>query len=823
MKKTHKMSTENLKSSQNEVSNVMPKDGYGSSNITVLEGLEAVRKRPGMYIGSTSTTGLHHLIFELVDNSIDEFLAGFGNQISISLHLDGSVTVMDNARGIPVDTHVSGKSALEVVMTVLHAGGKFNNEIYKTSGGLHGVGASVTNALSSFCHVEVRKNGGVYEQSYRCGIPQYDVRRIGDTTSSGTRTTFKPDNTIFTDSTEFSFDYLSGRLRELAFLNKGISIVLTDEIHDKKEKFFFDGGLISFVEFLNRSKTVIHPKPIYICLDKDDVSVEVALQWNDSYSENIHSYANNINTLEGGTHLTGLRSALTRVIHHVANENKNAQNLKEGLSPEDIREGLTSVLHVKLGDPQFEGQTKNKLANSRIRAVVEGIVHEKLAEFFHEYPDIAKKIVSKIVDAARARIAARKAKELTRRKGALDLGGLPGKIADCQDRDPANCELFIVEGDSAGGSAKQGRDRRTQAVLPLFGKILNVEKATTDKMLSNQSVRLLVQALGTGLGRHEGDVDIAKLRYHKVIIMTDADVDGSHIRTLLLTFFYRQMKELVARGHLYIAQPPLYKYKKQKSERYLKDESELESFLIDNGLRNAKIKDSNSHELEVSLVKNMFTCAQRRKKLLSILSRRRSELVMNYLANSAHEFTKDIFYQKDLFDEVIGKFTNYLKENGHVSTNLEFDSEHNRYFITIDFQFYGKLYKFKLDFEFVSSQEFEEIKKLSAQLEKTFSLPLLYEWDKKSKEFLSWESLREFILSEGRTGAYIQRYKGLGEMNAEQLWDTTMRHDTRKLLQVTISDAIAADDIFSMLMGGEVPPRKEFIESNALNVRNLDA
>lgn len=817
------MLTENTDMVINQNIDPVQADAYGSSNITVLEGLDAVRKRPGMYIGSTSTTGLHHLIFELVDNSIDEFLAGFGNKIEIILHLDGSVSVSDNARGIPVDKHVSGKSALEVVMTVLHAGGKFNNDVYKTSGGLHGVGASVVNALSSICRVEVKKHGSVYEQEYRCGIPQYDVRRIGDTTGSGTKTTFKPDNTIFTETTEFNFDYLCGRLRELAFLNKGVLVVLTDEIREKKEEFKFDGGLVSFVDYLNRSKTVIHPTPIYIGVDKDETFIEVALQWNDSYSESIYTYANNISTIDGGTHLTGFRGALTRVINNLTENDKHVQNLKEGLSPEDIREGLTAVIHVKLRDPQFEGQTKNKLANSRIRTLVESSVNEKLSEFFHENPDFAKKIVGKILDAARARIAARKAKELTRRKGALDFGGLPGKIADCQDRDPANCELFIVEGDSAGGSAKQGRDRRIQAVLPLFGKILNVEKATTDKMLSNQSIRLLVQALGTGLGRHEGDVDISKLRYHKVVIMTDADVDGSHIRTLLLTFFYRQMREIIARGHLYIAQPPLYKYKKQKVEKYLKDESELEKFLIENALNEAKIIDVNQSLLESSLVKNMFVCVERKEKILSVLSRRRSIPVMEYLTSSSSKLTKEIFYQKDLFEQELEKFNSHLATLGHVSYKVDFDIEHNRYYGSLDFQLRGKTYKFKLDFDFISSNEFDELKKLCLQLEATFALPITYQHEKKIKAFNSWVDLRNFILLEGRSGAYIQRYKGLGEMNAEQLWDTTMRPDTRQLLQVTIEDAIAADDIFSMLMGDDVPPRKEFIEANALNVRNLDA
>lgn len=797
-------------------------DGYGSSNITVLEGLEAVRKRPGMYIGNTSVVGLHHLIYEIVDNSIDEFLAGFGSSISITLHLDGSVTVADNARGVPVDKHQSGKSALEVVMTVLHAGGKFNNDVYKTSGGLHGVGASVVNALSSYCRVEVKKNGGVYEQEYRCGIPVADVRKIGETNQTGTSTTFKPDPTIFLETTEFSFDYLSGRLRELSFLNKGINIILVDEIKDRKHEFKYDGGLVSFVEYLNRSKVVIHPKPIYMTVDKDETSVEISLQWNDGYSESVYSYANNINTAEGGTHLTGLRAALTRVVNNLSANDKGVQNLKENLSPEDIREGLTAVIHVKLRDPQFEGQTKNKLSNSRIRTLVESSSNEKLTEYFHENPDVAKKIVSKIVDAARARIAARKAKELTRRKSALDLGGLPGKIADCQDRDPANCELFIVEGDSAGGSAKQGRDRKIQAVLPLFGKILNVEKATTDKMLSNQSVRLLVQALGTGIGRHEGDVDIAKLRYHKVIIMTDADVDGAHIRTLLLTFFYRQMRQVIERNHLYIAQPPLYKYKKQKVERYLKDDNELDKFLVDNALSDATVIDSNEKMIEPSVVKNMFFCVDRRNKILSILSRRRSQQVMEYFSQASH-FNKEIFYQKKEFEAAMDDFSKAMQKLGHISTKIDFDVEHNRYFAQVDLQLSGKPYLFKIDFDFLSSAEFDEYRKLSSQLTTTFPLPIKYSYEKKTKVAQSWPELREWIMQEGRAGAYIQRYKGLGEMNAEQLWETTMRPEVRQLLQVTIEDAMAADDIFSMLMGDDVPPRKEFIESNALNVRNLDA
>lgn len=797
-------------------------DGYGSSNITVLEGLEAVRMRPGMYIGSTGFVGLHHLVYEVIDNSIDEYLAGFGDTIDVILHLDGSVTISDNARGIPVDMHPSGKSALEVVMTVLHAGGKFNNDIYKTSGGLHGVGASVVNALSSYCRVEVKKNGGVYEQEYAEGIPQYDTRRIGDTTNSGTTTTFKPDAKIFQETTEMSFDHLSSRFRELAFLNKGICIRLTDEVHDKFQEFKYEGGLVSFIEYLNRNKTVIHTKPFYADTEKEDTSVEVALQWNDSYAESVYTYANNINTLEGGTHLTGLRAALTRVVNQLTSTDKNVQGLKEGLTPEDIREGLTAVIHVKLRDPQFEGQTKNKLANARIRSLVEGLVGDKLTEFFHENPDIAKKIVLKIVDAARARIASRKAKELTRRKGALDFGGLPGKIADCQERDPALCELFIVEGDSAGGSAKQGRDRKIQAVLPLFGKILNVEKSTIDKMLSNQSIRLLVQALGTGIGRQEGDIDVTKIRYHKVIIMTDADVDGAHIRTLLLTFFFRQMREIIERGYLYIAQPPLYKYKKGKSERYLKDDLELEKFLLDSALQDATVMDAKQNVIDHSTVKNMMVYVERRERLLSLLARRRTSIVVNTLA-SQDIWTTELFYKKQQFEEACQGIVDIVKEVGHVSYRIDFDEEHNRYFSTFDVQISGKPHHFKIDFDLIHSFEFEELKRLSKNLKTTFDLPVAYRKDKKNLSFETWNDLRQYFLTEGRAGSYIQRYKGLGEMNAEQLWDTTMRPETRQLLRVNIDDAMAADDIFSMLMGDEVPPRKEFIETNALNVKNLDA
>ncbi len=806
----------NLFSSSTELSSESP--DYGAGQIQILEGLEAVRKRPGMYIGDTNVNGLHHLVYELVDNSIDEYLAGHGNTIDITLHVDGSVTVSDNARGIPTGMHSEGRSALEVVMTVLHAGGKFDNNVYKVSGGLHGVGASVVNALSRHCRVEVRQNSKVHLQEFKCGIPQGPVAVIGTTETTGTRTTFWPDGTIF-ETTQYSYDILSGRLRELAFLNKGICIKLSDEINDRQVEFKFEGGLRSFVEFLNRSKTVIHPHPLYVHADKENCEVEVALQWNDGYTESVYAYANNINTTEGGTHLTGFRAALTRVINVIAQNDKNVLSLKEGLSSDDIREGLCAVVHVKIPDPQFEGQTKSKLGNSRVRTVVESLLNDKFSEFFQENPDVAKKVVSKMVDAARARIAARKARELTRRKGALDMGGLPGKIADCQERDPALCELFIVEGDSAGGSAKQGRDRKIQAVLPLRGKILNVEKASADKMLGNQEIRNLVQALGTSIGRD--DFNVSKLRYHKVILMTDADVDGAHIRTLLLTFFYRQMRELIERGYLYIAQPPLFRFKKGKTERYLKDEVEREKYLFENALSEAVIYDSNENIIDANVVNNMLICVERYNRIFNILSRRRSGLMVDFLSGNV-ELNAALFFDKEKMTNFIAEMSDYISQHGHMQSLVEFDTEHNRYFAIISIQLAGKPQKFRLDSDFVESNEFSELRKLRTQLEQAHALPLRYTQDKKSKVIDSWVEFSGFLLEEGRSGSYIQRYKGLGEMNAEQLWETTMNPSNRKLLRVEIEDAVAADDLFSMLMGDEVPPRKEFIELNALNVRNLD-
>jgi DNA gyrase subunit B len=797
-------------------------DAYGAGQIQILEGLEAVRKRPGMYIGDTSTAGLHHLVYELVDNCIDEFLAGHGSTIDIALHLDGSVTVSDNARGIPTDQHSEGRTALEVVMTVLHAGGKFNNSVYKVSGGLHGVGASVVNALSSECRVEVRQKGKVFEQTYNKGVPTGPVRVVGESNLTGTRTTFKPDSTIF-ETLEFSFDVLAGRLRELSFLNKGVCIRITDEINDRTTEFKYDGGLVSFVEFLNRNKTPIHDKPIHVLETRDEVEVEVALQWNDGYTESIFAYANNINTIEGGTHLTGMRSALTRVVNQLAQNEKAVQALKEGLASEDIREGLTAVLHVKLSEPQFEGQTKSKLGNSRVRTVVESMLNERLAEFFHENPEVAKKVVLKMVDAARARIAARKARELTRRKGALDMGGLPGKIADCQEKDPAKCELFIVEGDSAGGSAKQGRDRKTQAVLPLRGKILNVEKASADRMLGNQEIRNLVQALGTSIGRV--DFDISKIRYHKIIVMTDADVDGAHIRTLLLTFFYRQMPEIIQRGYLYIAQPPLYKFKKSKVERYLKDDSELESFLMENALSESVVTDAGNTVIEPTIVKNMCRCVERFDRVFGGLARRRGEFFMTQVVQSS-SVSADIFGDEAKLTGFLSELKETFKARGFLEFTVSFDAEYNGHVAQIVARVDGQTFRFKFDREFVNSGDFKELRDLQKQLTAGFAFPLSISAGgstaKEAKSAGGWIELHKMLNRSGRQGANIQRYKGLGEMNAEQLWETTMNIDSRKLLRVEIEDAIAADDLFSMLMGDEVPPRKEFIETNALHVRNLD-
>ncbi len=819
---------------------------YSADNIQVLEGLEAVRKRPGMYIGSTSVDGLHHLVYEIVDNSIDEAMGGHCSKIDVTIHLDNSVSVRDNGRGIPVEVHKKdNKSALEIVMTVLHAGGKFDDKAFAFSGGLHGVGASVVNALSESCRVEVRQNGKVHMQSYKRGVPDGAISVIGTTESRGTMTKFKPDSEIFPD-TNFHFDTLAKRLRELAFLNQGLEINLIDERTDQKSQFLYEGGLTSFCEYLVKGKTALHSKPMTIKGQQKDGDkvvflLDCSLQWTDAYTESFFSYVNNINTVEGGSHVTGLRAALTRVINTFAEKTGALKQFKEGITGDDIREGLCGVVAVRVKNPEFQGQTKTKLGNTEVRPWVEQLVTDKLTTYFDENPEVGKRIVGKIIDAARARLAAKKARELTRRKGALDFAGLPGKMADCQEKDPTLCELFLVEGDSAGGSAKQGRDRKTQAVLPLRGKILNVEKARYDKMLSSQEIKLLIQALGTGIGKD--DFDITKLRYNKIILMTDADVDGAHIRTLLLTFFFRQMPQIIERGYLYIAQPPLYKYKKGKVERYLKDDSALLDFLGDAGISNVEVKDAQNRAIDRNVLKSLMTKLQRYLQLMDLACRRRARGVVDYIIQ--HE---DIGPQNLASEEsalALGKrVCDDLKSHdarAYTNANVIFDQEYSRYRLMIDTRERDIPQTSQIDSGFFASGEIVELKRLRKQMDEIAQAPFTWMSLKKPKKDDADDSsdqgeddasqpavlrtladLKDFIVQEGRRGAYVQRYKGLGEMNPDQLADTTMKHEHRTLLQVEVEDAMEADSLFSTLMGDDVDPRREFIQQNALNVRNLD-
>lgn len=827
-------------------------NSYSADNIQVLEGLEAVRKRPGMYIGSTSTDGLHHCVYEIVDNSVDEAMGGYCDNILVTIHVDGSASVRDNGRGIPVSMHPKeGKSALEVVMTVLHAGGKFDDKAFSFSGGLHGVGASVVNALSEWCSVEVRTGGNVHRQSYARGVPDGPIEVIGTTERTGTITTFKPDSEIFSD-VDFNFDILSKRLREIAFLNKGLKITLSDERSDKESVFHYEGGLQSFCEFLTKGRNPLHPTPLMIATEQkregDDkilAQIEVALQWTDAYNESVFSYVNNINTLEGGTHLTGFRSALTRVINNLAEQNGLLKNFKDGITGDDIREGLVGIVSIRIKNPEFQGQTKTKLGNAEVRPWVDSVVSEKLTDYLHENPDILKRVIAKIVDAARARIAAKKARELTRRKGALDFAGLPGKMADCQLRDPSQCELFIVEGDSAGGSAKQGRDRKTQAVLPLRGKILNVEKARFDKMLSSVEIKLLIKALGTGIGKD--DFDISKVRYHKIVLMTDADVDGAHIRTLILTFFFRHMPEVIERGYLYIAQPPLYKYKKGKVEKYLKDDRELTEFLSDSGMSFLRVKDATDKKLDKALIKGVFTKLNRYNDLLDMASRRRAKDILEYIVSNDDVTTASLSDEQSAIqfkDNVIKVIKEkYAGSRVFAEGRIIFDQEYSRYKIIFDTRIADVPQTSIIDASLISSGEIVELKRIRKQMVEVAQPPFAYdkftkkissdeEIEEATKDgdslvaesgvFTSINDLKEFVIQEGRKGAYIQRYKGLGEMNADQLAETTMEEDRRTLLQVEIDDVIEADQLFSTLMGDDVEPRREFIQSNALNVKNLD-
>jgi DNA gyrase subunit B len=789
---------------------------YTAEQIKILEGLAAVRKRPAMYIGNTGIEGLHHLVHELVDNSIDEALAGYCSKINVIIHIDNSVTVRDDGRGIPVDLHEKEKRpAVEVVMTKLHSGGKFDNRSYKISGGLHGVGLSVVNALSEFIDLEIRREGKVYHQTYERGEAKTKLEVIGKTKHTGTQVRFKPDSQIF-ETVNFSFDILSQRLRELAFLNKGLSISIEDERSEKRHDFFYKGGILSFIEYLNKNKNCIHPKPIYVQGVKNGTEVEIAFQYNDGYAENLFSFANNINTHEGGTHLVGFKSALTRTINQYATSANLLKGVKENLTGEDIREGLAGVISVKIPEPQFEGQTKTKLGNSEVKGLVETLVNEKLGSYFEENPGIARKIISKVLDAARAREAARKARELSRRKGALEGDSLPGKLADCQEKDPALSEIFIVEGDSAGGSAKQGRDRTFQAILPLKGKILNVEKARFDKMLASEEIRLLISALGAGIGKE--DYDIHRLRYHRIIIMTDADVDGSHIRTLLLTFFYRHMPEVIERGYLYIAQPPLFKVTEGKSETYIKDEEAFNRYLMNRAINKSEVivqatnKKLTDKRLSL-LLEKIYTYHD---LIQRIEKKGYSWSLLRFLLEHGVR-NKATFEEKGKMADLQKR----LRKGGFEVFDLVWDEEHNLFGFEVQ-ESNGKESRSRVHWELIASVEYRHLFQVRQEIQEMAPPPYILVEKGKNVTIDQEEALLQSLNQLGKEGLSIQRYKGLGEMNPEQLWETTMNPETRTLLKVKVEDAIEADEIFSILMGDEVEQRRQFIEENALFVQRLD-
>jgi len=796
---------------------------YTSQNIKVLEGLEAVRKRPSMYIGNTSSLGLHHLVFEVTDNSVDEAMACYCDLIEVLIHIDNSITVIDNGRGIPTDIHEEeGISAAELVLTRLHAGGKFDDKSYKVSGGLHGVGISVVNDLSKWLKLEIRRGEKVYQQRFKRGEPINSLEVVGQTKKTGTRISFLPDEMIF-ETIEYSFDILANRLREMSFLNKGLTISIKDERTEKKSTFFYEGGIVSFVEHLNKNKIPLHTEPIYFFREKDNISVEVALQYNNGFNEKIFTYANNINTQEGGSHLVGLKSALTRVLNQYGEKNNYFKNLKYTLSGEDAREGLTAVISVKLQDPQFEGQTKTKLGNSEIRGIVDSIVSEKLIQFLEENPDHAKKIIEKMISAARARDAAKKARDLARRKNILNSHSLPGKLADCSEKDPALCELYLVEGDSAGGSAKQGRNRKYQAILPLKGKILNVEKARFDKVLSNDEIKYLITALGMGIG--EEHFDISKSRYHKIIIMTDADVDGAHIRTLLLTFFYRHMLQIVEKGYLYIAQPPLFKVKVAKEELYIKDEKSMQKLLLQKGSKSIQFVVGEK-VLEKEELHDYVNKVIKFEKLIDIVKKENiPEEILRFLVidkNFYKEALKDEKILKDRLDKIKNVFESFIKNGAKFKQDIEFDEEHGCYKIVfIPKEEKEKDNKIIIDSEFIFSPEIRELQLLFNQINLG---PPPYEVRKASEkvEVNSFNELINITLLLAKKGMTIQRYKGLGEMNPDQLWETTMNPEIRTLLQVKIEDGVEADEMFSILMGDQVEPRRKFIEENALNAKNID-
>ncbi|MCA1650624.1 MAG: DNA topoisomerase (ATP-hydrolyzing) subunit B [Acidobacteria bacterium] len=842
---------------------------YGADKIRVLEGLEAVRTRPAMYIGSTGAPGLHHLVYEIVDNSIDEALAGFCDQVNVTLHIDNSVTVVDNGRGIPVDQHTSGRSAAEVVLTVLHAGGKFDNDSYKVSGGLHGVGVSVVNALSEALDLEIWRNGQVYKQSYERGTPTTELEVTGTTRKRGTKVTFKPDTQIF-ETTDYSFDTLAQRLRELAFLNGGVTITIDDERDGKSHKFMYEGGINAFVQYLNQNKAAVNDKPIHMHGEKDGIDVEIALQWNDGYTETVYTFANNINTHEGGTHLSGFRSALTRTVNFYVGKNNLAKDLKDAnIGGDDIREGLTAVISVKIPRPQFEGQTKTKLGNTEVKGIVEAIVNDRLGAFLEENPTVAKRVVAKAIDAARAREAARKARDLVRRKGALDNSSLPGKLADCQERDPALSEIYIVEGESAGGSAKQGRDRRFQAILPIKGKILNVERARFDKMLSSDEIRTMIAALGCGIGKE--DFDVAKVRYHRIIIMTDADVDGSHIRTLLLTFFYRQMRELVDKGFVYIAQPPLFRAKRGRSETFIRDERALETWLVKRAVESRVVVLSDGTELSGEELERRIEKLIAFRKYLQIVERRgpSRDVMLALLDHNARD--KGFFGARARVEALAQAVTTDVR-----SAAIQEDEEHQGLALVIEDRSGGYPRHHRIDQDFVSTAEFrtlaasyQDVKGIrgpiivkttgtaadeattpadgagaaanetaigGAPLDEATRLaaeskpldasagpkPPPRTFRDQEVRVDSLDELVEFFTAAGKKGVAINRYKGLGEMNPDTLWATTMNPETRTLAQVHAEDHMEADLMFTTLMGDQVEPRRKFIEDNALDVKNLD-
>lgn len=801
-------------STQENISETLP--SYDSSLIKVLEGLEAVRKRPGMYIGDTYNRGYHHLIYEVVDNSVDESLAGFCTEITVTLREDGAVSVEDNGRGIPTSIHpTEGVSGVQVVMTKLHAGGKFEKQAYKVSGGLHGVGVSVVNALSEWLKVEVRQSGKLYEMEFRKGAPQAELAETGVASTTGTKVTFFPDHSIFTEISDFNYDTVLNRMRELAFLNAGLKIILIDERESKKDEFCYEGGIKSFVQYVNKSKQALFPEPVYIEAERDNIQLELALQYTSEFQENTYTYCNNINTHEGGTHLSGFKAALTRCINTYATKNTLLKN-NDSIQGDDTREGLTAVISVKIPEPQFEGQTKTKLGNTEVKGFVEQIVGEKLSAYLEENPSVGKTIINKSLDAARAREAARKARELVRRKGALDSGSLPGKLADCQEEDPENAEIFLVEGDSAGGSAKQARDKKNQAILPLKGKILNVEKARFDKMLAFEEIRTIITALGTGIGT---EFDVSKLRYHKVVIMTDADVDGSHIRTLLLTFFFRQMHELISRGHLYIAQPPLYKVKRGKQEQYMKGQDEFDELIVSNGIADLLLEAKDGVRTEGGELKRQIVTAKKLHQIEDTYKKLKRDFRVLFEAACILN-RQEVNFSKQEEVEVFAKKLEADLEVKQIQ-GLEFSVQGDS--LKVQSRVSGVLRIAVFNEKLLHQPTFRKLRKVLDETQKLGEFPInITETDKEPVVCNSIFDLLDFIDARGRKGLSIMRYKGLGEMNPDQLWETTLDPENRVFLQVNIDDAIESDEIFSVLMGDDVEPRRQFIEDNALKIRNLD-